>query len=65
MLELEVLIGDLLAVDRLSASAVTVGEVSTLDHEALDDTVESRSLVSEALLAGRKSTEVLRSLPNS
>lgn len=30
------------AVDALAASAVVVGEVTTLDHEPLDDTVEAR-----------------------
>jgi hypothetical protein len=33
-----------------------VCEVSTLDHELLDDAVECRALVTEALLAGSKST---------
>lgn len=37
-----------------------IGEVTTLDHELLNDSVESRSLVSEALLASAESTEVLR-----
>lgn len=41
---------------------VTIGEVTTLDHELLDDSVESRALEPEALLACSESTEVLRSL---
>lgn len=34
-----------------------VGEVTTLDHEVLDDTVEGRALVAEALLASGQSAE--------
>lgn len=55
VLELEVLIGELLAVDGLAASSVTICEITTLDHELLDDTVEGRALISEALLAGSQS----------
>jgi len=62
VLQLEVLIGELVAVDGLAAGAVTLGEVTTLDHEVLDDTVESRALVAKALLASSKSSEVLGSL---
>lgn len=49
MLELEVLVGELCAVDGLSASSIATGEVTTLDHEALDDTVEGGALVAKAL----------------
>lgn len=42
----------------LAASSITLGEVTTLDHEVLDDTVESRALVAEALLASGQSAEV-------
>ena len=34
---------------------VALGEVTTLDHEVLDDTVEPRALISEALLTGSES----------
>lgn len=34
---------------------VTTGEVTALDHEALDDTVEGRALITEALLTGSES----------
>jgi len=37
---------------------VAAGEVTTLKHKVRDDTVESRALVAEALLAGAESTEV-------
>jgi hypothetical protein len=62
VLELKVLIGELVAVDALAASAVALGEVTTLDHELLDHTVEAGALVAKALLAGSKGTEVLSSL---
>lgn len=55
MLELEVLIRKLLSVDGLATSSVSVGEVTTLDHELLDDTVEGRALVAIALLASSQS----------
>ena len=59
VLELEVLVGEFLAVDALAAGAVTVREVAALEHEVLDDAVEGRALVAEALLASGKRTEVL------
>ena len=59
MLQLEVLVFKLVAIDRLSTSSVVVSEVTSLAHELGDDTVERRSLVAESLLAGAKGTEVL------
>lgn len=41
MLEVEVLIGELFAVDRLAAGTVERSEVTTLNHELLDHTVEN------------------------
>lgn len=58
VLKLEVLIRELIAVDGLPASAVTIGEVTALNHELLDNTVEPGALVSEALLTSSKSTSV-------
>lgn len=55
MLDLEVLIRELLAVDGLATGAVAIGEVTTLDHELLDNAVEGRALVAVALLAGSQS----------
>lgn len=46
----------------LATGTIALGEVTTLDHEVLDDTVESRALIAEALLAGSQSAEVLSSL---
>lgn len=62
MLEVEVLVSELLAVDGLAASTVTGSEVTTLEHEVRDHTVEARALVAEALLASAESTEVGGSL---
>ena len=41
---------------------VTTGEVTTLEHEVGDDSVEGRALVAKALLASAESAEVLGSL---
>lgn len=41
---------------------IAVGEVTALDHELLDDSVESRSFITKALFACAQSTEVLRGL---
>lgn len=59
MLQLEVFVGELVAVDGLAAGTVALGKVTTLDHEVLDDTVEGGALVAKALLASGKSSEVL------
>lgn len=62
VLQLEVLIGELVAVDGLAASAVVVGEVAALAHEVGDDAVENGALVPESLLAGAQGAEVLGGL---
>ena len=54
----EAFIFKLVSVNRLSTSAVVVGEVAALAHEAWDHTVEARALVAKALLSSAKSTEV-------
>jgi hypothetical protein len=41
---------------------VATGEVTALEHELRDDTVESRASISKALLAGAESTEIFGSL---
>ena len=46
MLEGEVLIGKLGAVDGLATSAVVIGEVTTLAHEVGDDTVCGKRIYS-------------------
>ena len=47
---LQVLVLELVTVDRLSTGTVVVGEVTTLAHELGDDAVEARALEAEALL---------------
>lgn len=62
MLQLEVLVFELLAVDGLAPGTVVVGEVASLAHEAGDDSVEDGALVAESLLPRAESAEVLRCL---
>lgn len=69
VLELEVLVRELLAVDGLPAGAITVGEVTALQHEVGDDAVEAAALeveglarLADTLLAGAEGPEVLDSL---
>jgi len=50
-LAIEVLVGELLAVDGLAAGAVALGEVTTLAHEVRDDAVEGGALVAQGLAA--------------
>jgi hypothetical protein len=58
----EVLIGELLTVDGATTSTVVAGEVTTLEHELGDDTVEGRALVTLTLGKLAELTEVLSSL---
>jgi len=62
VLQGEVLVRKLLAIDGFSTSAVVVGEVTSLAHEIVDNTVEGGALVAVTLLSSAKSTEVLSSL---
>jgi hypothetical protein len=66
VLEVEVLILELLAVDALTAGTVASGEITTLDHEGLDNTVEGAALevkrlagLTDALLASAEGAEVV------
>lgn len=52
MLQLEVLVCELVAVDGFPASTIAIREVAALNHELLDDTVECGAFVAKALLAG-------------
>jgi len=58
----EVLISELLAVDRLATGTVALGEVAALTHEARNDAVKLASLEAEAFLTGTQRTEVLSGL---
>lgn len=71
VLEFEVLVLKFLAVNALSSGTIASSEITTLNHERLDDAVETRSLVVKrntslalALLPGTESSEVLSSLGN-
>jgi len=55
----EVLIGELLTIDGFATSSVSAGEVTSLEHELGDDTVEGRVGVAETLLTSAQSSEVL------
>merc|ERR1712088_55579 len=61
VLQSEVLVLELVSVDRLPASSVASGEVSALQHEVADDSVEGTALVSLGLGPGGKCGEVLDS----
>jgi hypothetical protein len=58
VLQREVLVLELVSIDGLSASAIVVGEVTTLAHEVGNDTVEGGGLEAVALLAGAQGAEV-------
>merc|ERR1719186_1890005 len=62
MLQGEVLVLKLVAIDGLATSTVTGSEVATLAHEAGDHTVEGGALEPKSLLPGAESTEVLTGL---
>ena len=62
MLQLEVLVGELLSIDGLAASTITFCEISTLNHELLDDTMKSRPFVPKAFFSSSQRSKVLRGL---
>jgi hypothetical protein len=62
VLEGKVLISKLVTVDGLTTGTVVVGEVTTLEHELGNDTVEDGALVTVTVLTSTESTEVLSSL---
>lgn len=62
VLELEVLVFELLAVDRLAAGAVSGSEIATLTHEVVDHSVETGAFVAKAFLSGAESAKVLGGL---
>lgn len=47
MLQLEVLVVKLLSIDRFTSSTVEVCEITALNHEALDDSVEDRPFIAK------------------
>lgn len=60
MLQLEVFVGELVAVNGLAAGAVVVGEIAALKHEVRDDAMKRRTLVAEAFFARAQRAEVFR-----
>lgn len=58
VLELEVFIGKLVAVDGLSTGTVSVGKVTTLQHKVGNDSVEGGTGVAETLFTGAQGSEV-------
>ena len=59
MRQLEILVGELFAVDRFSAGAVVTREIAALEHEVGYDAMENGSLVAEAFFARAQGAEVL------
>lgn len=59
VLQAEVLIGELVAIDGLASSAIVIGEIAALAHEVWNDAMETGALIAEALLAGAQGTEIL------
>ena len=59
VLQFEVLVLEFRTVYALAASAVPIREVPTLDHKALDDSMEARPLKAKAFLASCKRPEVV------
>lgn len=49
-------------VDRLSTRSVSTGEITALEHELRDYTVESGALIAETILARAKLAEIASSL---
>lgn len=63
--ELEVLVIEAVSVNALTTSSVTVGEVSSLDHEVRDDTMEAGTLITEARGTGAELLKVVDRLGDS
>jgi hypothetical protein len=66
VLQNEVLVLELVAVDRLASTAIAAGEVTTLEHKLRDYAVENGALEMQglargasSLLAGAEAAEVL------
>ena len=62
MLEFEVLVRELGAINTLATCTITLGEVTPLNHELFDHTVEGRAFIAKPFLASSESTEVLGGL---
>merc|ERR1712183_1203955 len=65
MFQFEVLIGKFLTVDGLASGTVPFSEISSLDHEGFDDSVELAVLVSESFFSSSKCDEIIDSFWDS
>jgi len=61
----KVLVTKLLPIDRFPACSVVSREISTLQHESRNNSVERRPLISESMLASGQLTKVARRLRNN
>lgn len=62
--QLEVFILELGTIDGLSTSTISISEITTLNHKVVNDTMESRTLITETLFASCQLFEVFSSLRN-
>lgn len=62
VLQEEVLVSELLAIDGLATSTIVVRKVTTLQHEVGDNTMEGGALVAETLVTNTQGAEVLACL---
>lgn len=62
MREFKILIFEGATIYTFASSSISFVEISSLNHEFFDDTMEGGVLVAKAVLAGAKGTEVLGSL---
>jgi len=60
MLQLEILVSKFWTVNGLSTGAVVVREISTLDHEPWDDSMEITPCIPESVLVSSQLTKIAR-----
>jgi len=64
VLEFEVLVIELIAINGLATSTVALGKVTTLKHEVRDNAMESRARIAIAFFASAELFEVIRGVGN-
>lgn len=65
VLNLKVLISKSWSINWFTTTAISRGEITSLNHEVGNNTVESASFISKSFFSGCKSSEVLSSFWNS